>query len=163
MAVTPQSWQDVRSLRDLRPVGPATATPKNVQAMVTSASFHAIAPFRCFDSRQYPTPIRSGFDAGVLGPWMDSSGVTRLPVDAPAVTYTLTVTETAGSGFVSLYPYGTEFPGVSSINWSASGVTVANNGTVRTGEGWGFGRHVRVLVAGGGSTHLILDITGYYL
>lgn len=161
MAGSPQSWQDVRSVRDLGSVEPTASRASEVQALVTGAAFNAIAPYRCFDSRQFPLPIPSG-GGSIVGPWLDSTGAVRIPIDAPAVTYNITVTETTGAGFVALYPFGTEFPGVSSVNWSGNGVTVANNGTVRTGEGFGIGRHIRALVAGGGSTHVILDITGYY-
>jgi hypothetical protein len=160
MTESPRSWQGVRSVRDLRAAPPAAAAA-GVQALVTGAAFHAIAPYRSFDSRQFPVRIPSG-GGSIMAPWMDSTGATRIPIDVPAVSYNITVTETTGSGFVAIYPYGTDFPGVSSVNWSGNGVTVANNGTVRTGEGFGFGRHIQALVAGGGSTHFILDVTGYY-
>ena len=159
MAGSPQSWQDVRSVRGLRSVERAVAAA-DVQALATPVAFQAIAPYRSFDSRNSSAPLPSGSEP-VLTPWRDVDGVQRIPNDVAAVTFNLTVTETSGSGFVAVYPFGSSFPGVSSINWSVSGATVANNGTVRTGEGVGIGRHIRALVAGG-RTHVILDVTGYF-
>lgn len=161
MAGPPLSWQDVRSVGDLRSAEPPQASAADVDAMVTSASFNAITPFRCFDSRPSGSALQSGSETTVF-PWRDARGVQKIPTDLLAVTYNLTVDSAAGSGFVSLYPTGSSFPGVSGANWSGI-QTVANNGTVRTGTGIGLGRRIQALVAGGGSTHIILDITGYYL
>lgn len=165
MAGPPQSWQDVRSMRDLRPAGPTavagTAAATGDVQPLAAAAFQAIAPYRCFDSRLLGAPLPSGSEI-TLVPWRDVEGVQRIPEDVVAVTYNLTVTATVGGGFVSLYPAGTSFPGVSSVNWSGGGATVANNGSVRTGVGAGPGRRVVALVAGGGSAQVILDVTGYY-
>lgn len=167
MVDSPRSWQDVRSVGDLRSARQA-ASAAGVQAMVTSAAFNAITPFRCFDSRPSGRALQSGSETTVV-PWRNERGVQQIPEDLLAVTYNLTIEPIEGSGFVSLYPSGTSFPGVSSVNWSGadqwSGVyqVIANNGTVRTGTGIGLGRSIQALVAGGGRTHIILDITGYYL
>jgi hypothetical protein len=83
-------------------------------------------------------------------------GVGNVPANATAVALNVTVTDTAGAGYLTLYPYGTTRPVSSSINW-APGTTVANAVTVPVGSNgqidvYGFGPSVDV----------IFDVVGYY-
>ena len=80
---------------------------------------------------------------------------------AKAALLNLTLAETEGfSGFVSLFPAGTTWPGTSSANWSQPGQNIANSQTVAvSGAG-------AVNILGGGSpgsrAHVIVDLLGYY-
>jgi hypothetical protein len=90
-----------------------------------------------------------------------------IPSTAAAVTYNLTVTGTASSGWLVMTP-ARQVTNVSSINWMTSGVTLANGGTVQLGlsppppDGSGPGS-VSVYCGGtSASTHFIIDVTGYF-
>ena len=85
----------------------------------------------------------------------------QIPETAVAVTYNLTVTETSGSGFLAVFPADVAWPGNASINWTGSNQTVGNGGTVAIGFLDGPAQ-MRVAMGGTGSTHYIIDITGYY-
>ena len=76
-----------------------------------------------------------------------------------AVSMNVTVTNTKGSGFLTLYPAGEATPTASNVNYSA-GQTVANSAIVPVGK------NGEINVFNGGasakSTDVIIDITGYY-
>jgi hypothetical protein len=122
--------------------------------------FHAIAPLRVYDSRLTGGPI-SGGQTRTISVATTTGGAPAVPVAASAILYNLTVTETTGapgSSWLALFPFGTAFPGNSSINWTSSGQTLANGGAVSLGGD----RQVNVRDSGG-STQFILDVTGYFL
>ena len=79
-----------------------------------------------------------------------------IPTDATAISATITVTLTTGSGFATIFPHGDNRPASSSINWFASKQTLASSVNVALGAG-----QVDVF-ANGGTTQFVLDITGYY-
>ena len=82
-----------------------------------------------------------------------------VPVGATVVAANVTVTGTTGSfGFLSIYPGG--YAGeASTINWFGAGQTLAN-GVALTLNG---SRQLNVICNGGGSTHFIIDVSGYFL
>jgi hypothetical protein len=73
-----------------------------------------------------------------------------------AYSLNITVTNTLGPGFISLYPTGGSAPLVSTLNYVA-GQTIANAAIVPAGTGGGI-----TAVAGVSGTDLIIDINGYY-
>jgi len=123
--------------------------------------FIGVAPCRIVDTR-----AGSGFPAG-YGPPSKSAGVPRdfdlnngpctgLPSIIDAYSLNVTVTNTAGPGFILMYPQGGAVPPVSTLNYLA-GQTVANAAIVPAGTGGGV-----TVVAGVSGTDLILDINGYF-
>lgn len=124
--------------------------------------FHAITPCRLVDTR--PT---SGF-SGAYGPPALVANATRdfdlnsaphcpgIPANAEAYSLNVTVTETLGFGDIRIWPTGA-FAVVSTQNWQAAGVTLANAAVIAAGTGGS----ITVQAAGSG-THLIIDINGYY-
>jgi hypothetical protein len=77
---------------------------------------------------------------------------------AKAALVNLTITNTEGSGFLGLFPTGTAWPGTSSINWSGPNQIVANSATVAVSpEG-----SIDIFCGGGGRTHVVVDLLGYY-
>jgi hypothetical protein len=68
----------------------------------------------------------------------------------------ITVTNTTGSGFITVWPEGGTFPTVSTLNFVA-GQTIANAAIVPSGTGGGIS-----VVAGVHGTDLIIDINGYF-
>ena len=81
-----------------------------------------------------------------------------IPDGTTAITCNLAVVETTDAGYLTLNPGGNTNVGAASINWYTSGQTL-NNGTVAAIAA---DRTVTVIAGGGGTTHFIIDITGYY-
>ena len=134
----------------------------------TAGSLHAIAPTRIYDSRvASPSPGRlaSGSSRTVSvanGRDPVTGAVTMadiVPNGAQAIAYNVTIDATQASGFLSVNPGFVLSSGASTINWSASGLILANGGIV----GLDGGRNLKVFCGGGGSTDFIIDVTGYYL
>ncbi len=124
-----------------------------------------VDPYRTWDTRFLGegTPLPGGF-VEFFTVLTDIQDVQRIPSDAVAVTYNLTVTETVGGGFAAIYPADIAWPGTSAINWTTSGTTVANAGTIAIGDFAGAVGAVEVFVEpAGSSTHYLIDITGYYV
>ncbi len=134
----------------------------------SAGAFTAIAPVRIFDSRlPAPNPGRIGAGANRVlsvadGRDLSSGAVTAtdvVPQGATAVTYNLTIEATDVRGFLSVNPGDAATFAASSINWSSTGLVLANAGVVQLDGS----RQIKVFCGGLGSTHFIVDITGYYL
>ena len=126
----------------------------------TAGSLHPITPARVYDSRLSDGPLLAGAMRTVSVATAVAGGAV-VPSGAIAVAYNLTITTTLGRGWLGLVPSGAPFGTTSSINWFATGQTLANGGIVKLGgdrqaDLWSGG-------SGGASTQLIIDITGYYL
>jgi hypothetical protein len=120
-----------------------------------------LTPCRIVDTRG------NGF-TGAYGPPSLAQGSPRdfalfgkcgIPASAGVVSLNVTVTNTQGPGFISIYPTGTSQPTVSTLNYVA-GQTVANAAVVPIGS-VGAGGAVTV-VAGVSGADLIIDVNGYY-
>lgn len=132
-----------------------------------AGAFHAVEPTRVYDSRAAaPTP-------GTLGPnssrvvsvadGRNNAGIVNVanivPAGASAVTFNVTVTGTSGGNFLSVAPGNAASSGASTLNW-AGGYDIANASVVKLDGS----RQVKVFMGDqGGSSHFIIDITGYYL
>jgi hypothetical protein len=79
-----------------------------------------------------------------------------IPASVSAYSLNITVTNTLGPGFLSIYPQGGAAPLVSTLNYLA-GQTLANAAIVPAGTSGGV-----TVVAGVSGTDLIIDINGYY-
>jgi hypothetical protein len=112
-------------------------------AAPTALGFHPQAPTRIYDSRI----------AG--GPWQ--AGETRtiaVPQSSSAVAINVTITEPAGSGFLTVYPCQATLPVVSNINYVA-GQTVANLVQIGTTNG-------TICVHSLRRTNVVIDLQGTY-
>jgi hypothetical protein len=137
------NWSDVTS--DKITVDPPDTT------------YHPIKPARLLDTR-------NGVPSGVakLGPRKPVrfaiAGRGSIPDDAIAVTANLTVVGSTTGGYVTLGPITGPTPTTSTIN-VPKGDTRANGVVVpldRSGK-------LEAVFVGNGSTHLVLDVTGYFL
>jgi hypothetical protein len=82
-----------------------------------------------------------------------------VPEGASAVTFNVTATGTTGANFLSVAPGNAASSGASTLNW-AGGYDIANGSVVKLDAT----RQVKVFMGDqGGSSHFIIDITGYYL
>lgn len=135
------------------------------QYLTQETSFVPVTPFRAYDSRWASTPGPLSANQSRVIPVKDAyslAGVLTTPNVVPdgarAVTYNLTITGTQGGGFLALTPASDAAFGASAINWSATGQDLANGGTIRTSA-----REIKVWAGSTGSTHFIIDVTGYYI
>lgn len=124
----------------------------------TGLQYFAVTPCRAADTR-------SGFGGIVQASVFRSftiHGVCGVPASAKAVSVNVTVVGPTQLGFVSLWPYGGAFPVVSTVNVEGGEPALANGAIVPLAVGapdlyvgYGTGN-------GQGSTHILLDVTGYF-
>ncbi len=91
--------------------------------------------------------------------------VDAIPAGAVAVAYNVTVTAQTAGGYLALVPGTGTTVTASAINWTSANSTIANGGIVMLGTG-AAERRLTIVVGGGAlsiKTHVILDITGYYI
>ncbi len=113
--------------------------------------FVALSPTRYVDTR-YTRPI--GANATLT---LQIAGLNGIPADATAIALNITVTQPQAPGFIAAYPAGSS-PGASTLNFVA-GQTVPNAAVVRVGTGGA----VSLRNSSIGTSHLIVDVFGYYL
>ena len=128
--------------------------------------FHPITPVRAYDSRitAYPVngPIPNNSNRVIdvsAGHDLATGAVTladAVPAGATAITYNLTSAESTTVGFVAITPGNAAVFATSALN--LNGTPLANGGTVAIASD----RTIKVFVGGGGSTQVIVDVTGYY-
>ncbi len=132
-----------------------STNPANGENDAPRLGFTAIAPERFYDSRSAGSggPLSGGQSRTTP---IELASIT-LPTDTAALAVNLTETATVATGHLRLTggPTGAP-PPVSTINWFASGVTMAN-GTLSTATDLELTTY-----AGGGSTQYLLDAAGYY-
>lgn len=117
-----------------------------------AGAFQPIAPKRFLDTRSTtavaPDTARAFQVAGANG----------LPATVSAVVLNLTVAEAKSFGFVTAYPTGVNRPDASNINFAA-GQIIPNSVTIPVGPDG----KVMLYNRSNGATHLIADVSGYYL
>jgi hypothetical protein len=124
----------------------------------TALPFIGVAPCRIVDTRGPNGPFGGPpLVPGVSRDFALPSGpCAGLPATAKAYSLNVTATDTAGPGFLKVYPKGGSIPVVSTLNYVA-GETVANAAIVAAGTGGGI-----TVVAGVSGTDLVIDIDGYF-
>lgn len=126
----------------------------------TAGLFVPTPPTRVMDTRNSNPNSFTADSARTL----ISTGDSPVPA-APqvhAVLANVTLTQTAGTGFVTVWPGSTPRPNVSTINATNAGETVANAALMPLGPTDGQG----IATISGytqTATHLIIDVYGYYL
>ncbi|SDS79738.1 Polysaccharide deacetylase [Pseudarthrobacter equi] len=114
--------------------------------------FQAITPNRFLDTR-------SGNPVGANGTISVQVGsVGGVPATASATIFNLTVANPTRNGFVTAYPSGASLPNASNVNYAA-GQIVPNSVTVPLGADG----KVNLTNSSTGTTHLIADVSGYFL
>ncbi len=120
--------------------------------------FHTVTPCRLLDTRipGYGPALESG--ALRL---LAVHGACGIPPAARALAVNVTVLGGTGSGSLLLHPGGVTVAEGSTINFNA-GSTRSNNAIAVLTPGVERGLAVTTSVAGGGSVHLILDVSGWF-
>ena len=125
----------------------------------TGGTFVAIAPTRFLDTRA-PLGLAGRFTSRVPRTFC-ITGCGPVPGDATAVTGNLTVTGQTSAGFLFLGPTRTSSPSSSTLNFPTGDVR-ANNVTVRL-DADGNLSAVFMGATSSASTHVVFDITGYFV
>lgn len=131
----------------------STAKGVPASADVATSAYVAIAPYRLADTRNADCGC-TRLGAGTIEVLV--SGRPGVPVGAVAVSLTITATETASPGFVTLYPGGTARPLASVLN-TRPDRPVANSAIIRLGAGGTIDLFENV------PGDLIVDITGAFV
>ncbi|MEP6681235.1 MAG: hypothetical protein ABJB65_07115 [Chloroflexota bacterium] len=125
----------------------------------SGATYHALNPTRLLDSRD-GTGLSGPFNVRVARTF-PVAGIGGVPAGAIAVTGNLTVTQQTAAGYVFLGPVATNTPTSSTLNFPpsdtrANGVTVplSPSGTLSA---------TFVSSITYAHTHLVFDVTGYFL
>lgn len=128
------------------------------------SAFVPIPAYRMYDSRNDPLGIWVRGDVDHIDAVTDENLHPRIPEDATAVTFNVTITQTEGIGFVQVFGPGTSPLSTSTVNWVTAGADAANSGSVQLGDLDGIPGYLQVAVGGteDAAAHVILDITGYY-
>ena len=128
------------------------------QVQTPGATYVPISPVRLLDTR---------FGNGLTGTFVHDqprtwqvTGRGGIPGDAVAVTGNVTVTEQTGSGWLTVAPTPTTDASPSTINFPI-GDNRANNVTMLLGPGGTLSAVLKT--AAGRTTHLIFDVTGYFV
>ncbi|MCU1362061.1 MAG: hypothetical protein JWN99_3350, partial [Ilumatobacteraceae bacterium] len=114
-----------------------------------------LVPNRLFDSRNGQLDSIANVTAGVITELV-VAGRGGVPADASAVVLNVTATNTAGPGFVTVWPCGVERPLASSLNFSAAGVTTPNAVVV------GVGVEGKVCLYSSAAADLVVDVNGAF-
>lgn len=142
-------------------------TRRSLAGPKSAGAFYPLDPARVYDSRR-PAPSPGRLTAGssrvlsVADARSTSTGAVTVanvvPAGATAVAYNLTVTETSSGGYLAVASGSAATYAASAINWSSTGQTLANASVVPVSAG----RQLKVFCPSG-STHVIIDVVGYYL
>jgi hypothetical protein len=133
----------------------------------SAGSFHAIDPVRAYDSRAaipQQGPLVSGQSRTVAARNsrdLDTGQILVadvVPIGATAVAYNLTIANTTGQGFVCANRGGIDTVSSAAIVWSGSGQLLSNALVTKLDSA----RQLTLICGGGGSTHVIIDLLGYY-
>ncbi len=124
------------------------------------AGFSGITPQRFLDTRQGQATV-DGLGQGGGAPTagtvvqLQVTGRVGVPGGATAAVLNITVTETQGAGFVTVFPCGSPQPTASSLNF-VLGSTVPNGVIVKVGTGG------KVCLVASKGTQFIADLNGYF-
>jgi hypothetical protein len=122
----------------------------------------SLAPCRLADSRS-----GSGFPAGYGPPSLSAAlgqrsytiiGRCTIPPEAQGVSFNFTVWAPVTRGDIRVFPAGAGTPLVSTLNWEANILAIANAAIVPLGAGGA----ITVQVDGPGTIDLIIDVNGYF-
>jgi hypothetical protein len=136
--------------------GPALAQEFDVPSSENAVVF--VAPCRLVDTRSSPPAVPFGGPA--LAPGVTRSfaavGNCAIPAGAAGVQLYVTVTTTAGAGYLRVGPTGAAVPAYPSLNYDAAGRTLGVPVATTLGSG---SFDVTAYVS---TTHVIVDVVGYY-
>ena len=138
--------------------------------------FVPISSYRAYDSRndtfngkidsaqagdpgRNQRPVYAAFENQAGGDLFDT-----VPGDVVAVAYNVQAIQTEGRGFMHVDGFGNADGSASTLVWDRTGQRVANSGVAFLTSAFDDPGALGVYVGGvGGKTHVIIDITGFYV
>lgn len=117
--------------------------------------FYPITPCRLVDTRSPSDPLLPNTTRD-----FQVQGKCGVPVGAKAAALNATVFVPSSNGHLRLFPSGSPLPNISTINFQ-SGIVIANGAVVSLSTNAN-DLSVFTFLGTGGSTHFILDVTGYF-
>ncbi len=143
--------------------GVAAAIGSSPQSAASNAVYVPLVPSRVLDTRagnglSGPLTPYSPRTVQITDRFPDDATI-NVPSSAIAITANLTITQPSALGYVSLTPAPVSVPTTSTLNFSA-GQTIANEVTAQLGAGGTVS--LTYGAAGGNTTQVILDVTGYF-
>ena len=145
-----EAGSSVSSLLELRmqTLAPAAGAP-------SGADFYTVSPCRLLDTRP-SSAIASGTVRVLDVPAVSACGV---PANATAVAINVTAVGAAGVGFLTVFSAEPSTP-VSTVNFDL-GMARANNTIAMVSLGGKL--KIRPFLNAGGSTHVVVDVVGYFV
>lgn len=124
--------------------------------------FYALTPCRVVDTKTgTPNPLVGNTTGTVRS--FDVRGVCGVPAEATAVAINITVNQPTQKGHLRLYPsHLVTPPTVSNINFAGGETALANGAIVPLSESGTDDISVFTFMVANGTTHLFLDVTGYF-
>ncbi len=121
-------------------------------------SFYSVAPCRLIDTRGPSGPLGGpSLQAGATRAFV-LTGHCGIPPTAAALSLNLTAVSPTALGFLTIYPGGTALPLASTINYRAGQIR-ANSAIVALGAA---GDVTVTCGQAAGTTHLVVDVSGYF-
>lgn len=138
--------------------GTAESAPVPIALVAERASdFYTMTPCRVLDTRA-GAPLASGAVRTIPV----AQSLCGIPAEARAVAANVTVVSPTGQGHVALFPGNYPQPVTSTLNFSAGAIRANSAILPLSTDGTGT-LAAYSSVAGNGSVHLILDVSGYFL
>jgi hypothetical protein len=125
-------------------------------AEATGHDYFTLAPCRVFDTRITASPLAANTSRTFA-----VGGLCGVPGDAVAVAANVTAVNPQDQGDLRVYPTGTMAPLASIVNFGR-GRTRANNAILALGAGGQIDMLCDMPPGSPASTHLVLDVTGYF-
>lgn len=143
----------------------------SAQTAATPSVFVPIDSYRAYDSRWGVNPAgrMEVSETVTITADEDIEGNQIIPDDATAVTFNITAADTRGAGHLQVTTANRELGNTSTINWSDDFQVVANSGVTALFEAGDVNATLEntfaIFIDGrpGSSTHVVIDITGYYV
>lgn len=131
---------------------PVSGVPQGAQATAAAGLYTPVPPARLYDSRQSRLPILEDQTRT-----LPLAGLGNVPASGvSAVVINVTATQGTKGGYFTIWSAGRPQPATSSVNFTSNS-TVANLVTVPLGTGGAINIYNAY-----GSTHVLVDIVGYY-
>jgi len=136
--------------------GTATGADASFRTACTGGRFYPLAPCRVLDTREAGPAMTDGVPREVA-----FHGACGVPAAARALAANVTVTQPTLPGHVSVYPADAASTGTSVVHFVA-GKTRASNVIIKLSDD-GTGRaRLEATIPGGGTVHVIVDVSGYF-
>ncbi|HZD67277.1 MAG TPA: glycoside hydrolase family 172 protein, partial [Acidimicrobiales bacterium] len=142
----------------------ATSTPVTVSSPPTPSAYAPLSPTRICDTRTSSSANQCTGKTLSPGGTLSVDMPAQVPAGATAVVANVTVTNTGGQGYLSVFPAGGSLPTVSNLNFTG-GQTVANTVTVALGPSGGtpgISIYDGPPSGTGGPVDVVVDLEGYY-